>query len=276
MKDVEHDLMIARTVLEDYDDYYDVEPDRLYLRSNEPLDFIFPHLDVQGKDVLSVLASSDQVLSFYYTGAKKVDSFDVHPLAEYYYYLRKWSIEQGQGPYPYNCNNFDLRQLLKKVNPRFEEEDNSIKFWSTLLDEIPGLMYSSLFFSAFLAGKTPYQGKEEELRDCVPSTPLTFYNQNIFHPFTLDSTYDIIYASNILENAHGNITRLEICRDNLDRLLNSDGIVVSSRVMREVDDSSFARERDVFSEKFHYTQGEERYNSASGRKASPYYVYQKK
>ena len=110
----------------------------------------------------------------------------------------------------------------------------------------------------------------------VVQKSLTFRNQNIFNPFDMDSTYDIIYTSNILENARGSVRHLKVCRDNLDKLLNPGGIVVSTRVLRDGEDNMALREREIFEEVFDYVPGASRISSVTGRSDEPYYVYQKK
>ena len=45
-------------------------------------------LTSMGKEVLSVLASSDHVLTARYLEAKKVDAFDNNRFTLYYFYLR--------------------------------------------------------------------------------------------------------------------------------------------------------------------------------------------
>ena len=50
--------------------------------------------------MLSVLASSDQVLSCYYCKAKSIDTFDKVLLTLFYYYLRKWVILYQNQFYP--------------------------------------------------------------------------------------------------------------------------------------------------------------------------------
>ena len=137
-------------------------------------------------------------------------------------------------------------------------------------------MYGPLFFSVFPAGNTTYEGREEGLIDVLPQKSLTFRNQNIFNPFDMDSTYDIIYTSNILENARGSVRHLKVCRDNLDKLLNPGGIVVSTRVLRDGEDNMALREREIFEEVFDYVPGASRISSVTGRSDEPYYVYQKK
>ena len=47
----------------------------LYNKSNKNLYELFKQNNIHGKDVLSVLASSDQLFSCYANGAKSVDTF---------------------------------------------------------------------------------------------------------------------------------------------------------------------------------------------------------
>lgn len=65
---------------------------KLYRSTNERLSKILSMYDFKDKNVLSVLASSDQLLSSYFLGAKNVDSFDSNVLTFYYFYLRKWCM----------------------------------------------------------------------------------------------------------------------------------------------------------------------------------------
>ena len=72
----------------------------IYKGTNENLKDIFSKYDVKDKDVLTVLASSDQALACYYCGAKTIDAFDRSYLTLYYYYLRKWLILYKNELYP--------------------------------------------------------------------------------------------------------------------------------------------------------------------------------
>ena len=135
MKSLEKDLELARYILDDTEDCFDtLDSDRLYLRSNEPLEFIFSQFDFSSKDVFSVLASSDQVFSFYQNGANSVDTFDIHRLTEYYYYLRLWCLREYQNSFPYEFSNSSLKQVLSFTFPDFPEGVQAKKFWSTLLN----------------------------------------------------------------------------------------------------------------------------------------------
>ena len=72
---------------------------KMYSQTNEDLDALFCNFDFNNKEVLSVLASSDQMLNCYYMGAKNVDTFDKNERAAYYYYFRKWFINNYNDVY---------------------------------------------------------------------------------------------------------------------------------------------------------------------------------
>lgn len=95
----------------------------IYFHSNEYLREIFDAVNVEGKDVLTVLGSGDQALYMYDRGAKSVDLYDKNSLTLYYYYLRVWTIKYLNEFYPelYFKNDF-LKKLLKYVKPQTEEE----------------------------------------------------------------------------------------------------------------------------------------------------------
>ena len=60
----------------------------------------FDAVNVEGRDVLTVLGSGDQALYMYDRGAKSVYLFDKNNLTLYYYYLRVWTIEYLNEFYP--------------------------------------------------------------------------------------------------------------------------------------------------------------------------------
>lgn len=276
MKSLEKDLELARYILDDTEDCFDtLDSDRLYLRSNEPLEFIFSQFDFSSKDILSVLASSDQVFSFYQNGARSVDTFDIHRLTEYYYYLRLWCLQQYQNSFPYEFSNNSLKQVLSFTFPDFPEGVQAKKFWSTLLTEYPGLMRSSMFFSPMSASTAPFEGKEESLLVDVPDYPLSFREQDFFSSFDSNRQYDVCFMSNVLEYARGNEHKLMIARDNLDRVLKSGGIVIVTRFM-DLSSQTKEKERRIFSSSFEYYPGRKRSCEGFSEGLDSYYVYRKK
>ena len=83
--DVKQAINIMRGFHSKIDDFHD----RLYFNSNEDLDALLSKFDFRDKDILTVLASSDQLFYFYDKGARIVDTFDINKLTFYYYFLRK-------------------------------------------------------------------------------------------------------------------------------------------------------------------------------------------
>ena len=91
---------------------------KIFYKCNEDLVDYLGEIDFAGKEVFSVLASSDQVFTAQYKKAKKVDAFDKNRIALYYYYLRLWSIRYRDEFYPRILdNNSWLKSLLKEVKP---------------------------------------------------------------------------------------------------------------------------------------------------------------
>ena len=215
---------------------------KIYYQANENLiDYL--DVDFSDKRVFSVLASSDQVLTARYLDAKNVDSFDFNRLTLYYYYLRIWSIKYANSLYPQVLNNNQwLINLLKLVKPNSKEEKEALFFFIKHIKYHTDI--SRLFFDidAQPIGKTIYT-KPEELIDYIDQ-PLNFHHIDLFKPFELPSTYDILLISNILEWARGDKTKLQIAHDNISRLLSTDGTIICSNLINR----SLAQEQQIFSD----------------------------
>ena len=99
MERFEMDVVNACKMI-DGDDVDESYYNKIYMSSNESLGNLFLNFDISGKDVLTVLGSSDQLFYSYLNGAKKVDCFDINVLARHYYYLRRWAIDYLGMYYP--------------------------------------------------------------------------------------------------------------------------------------------------------------------------------
>ena len=213
---------------------------KVYYQANENLiDYL--DTDFEGKDVLSVQASSDQVFTARFLDAKRVDSFDYNRLTLYYYYLRVWAIKYANELYPLVLGgNRWLNHLLQMVKPQNEQELMALQFFRLHLKDRTDL--SKLFFDidAQPQGKTLYT-KPEELKDCI-SSDLTFHHLDLFKQFELDTTYDILLISNILEWARGDEKKLKIAHDNLNRLLRPNGTIICSNLINR----DIKKEQEIF------------------------------
>ena len=104
--------------------------DKVFYKTNEDLLDIYLDIDFYNKDVLSVQASGDQVLTARFLDAKNVDSFDINRLTLYYFYLRLWSIKYRDKLYPeVEGGNKWIRKLVIEVEPNSEMEKKALDFY---------------------------------------------------------------------------------------------------------------------------------------------------
>lgn len=243
MSDVRYDVDQTINIINkngNVDNYHD----KVYFCSNENISTILDVFDVRDKNVLSVLASSDQMFQLYSHGARQVDLFDINKLTIYYYYLRKWSLQYLNRVSP--PKGFDknyIYELLKCASIKSPREKDAFDYWIKVLkfDNI-----SKIFRRFFM----PYKNalSNIELVKSKLNNNFNFYNIDISSDCSqINKKYDVIYVSNIGDW----ITHKEDMiryRDNLLRLLKRDGIVISSLLSPEHDINYL--EEDILTEKF--------------------------
>ena len=232
--------------------------DKVFYQTNE--DLVAPYLDIDfyNKDVLSVLASGDQVLTSRMLEAKKTDAFDFNRLSLYYFYLRLWSIEYRNELYPkiLDGNNQWLRELLKVVIPRNEKEKEALKFYQQHIEDDTNL--EKMFFDLYCQpeGRTLYT-KPKELEGCL-SPDLNFYPIDLFQKFDLNGSYDIVLISNILEWARNKPEKLKIAYENLARIVNKNGVVLCSNLIYR-SKAEMDEEKRIFDQSFDFEKTEAGY-----------------
>ena len=124
--------------------------DMIYPFTTENINGMFSHFNFKDKDCLSVLGSSDQVFDMYLRGASSVTAFDINPLTEYFFYLKKAALDanltkeeyldyfcyRGTDNYAIFGNRlikpFDIR-IFDKIAPNLK--GNSYKFWNDLYNK---------------------------------------------------------------------------------------------------------------------------------------------
>lgn len=217
------DYIISRGIAKNYkiENY-----DKIYYQTNEDLVHMYKKVDFNDKKVLTILGSSDQLFTARFLGAKDVESFDKNILTKYYYYLKMWSIKYRKCLYP---NIFDKRwmyDLLKKVKPLNEEEKIAKIFFVRHLTDNTRL--SSLFYNIDMQpeGSTIYKNGSELLE--YTNDKLIFYNYDLFKDNNFQKKYDILIISNILDWARNDIQKLKKAKENIDKLLNDNAIVLCS------------------------------------------------
>ena len=204
--------------------------DEIFFASNEMLYNIFSNFSVSGKDVLTVLASGDQAFHCFKNGAKSVDLFDINPLTFYYYYLRVWTIKYSNQFYPNrDFNSKDIKKLLRKVSIKSDYERDAYEYWKKLI-EIDEFVFSKIFYDEVL--KYPdNQIDDLSLLKKRFKEDIEFYNIDITKYFIYKKKYDVIITSNISEYYNDTFTLVSYW-DNLKSMLNENGIIVSSNVIR--------------------------------------------
>ncbi len=83
------DIKVASRILDGYgEDYANDKRNIIYNIATEEIDHFMPILNVEGKKVLAVAGSGDQLLTCALNGAKSVDAFDINPFQIYFTKLK--------------------------------------------------------------------------------------------------------------------------------------------------------------------------------------------
>lgn len=243
MGDIEKDINNTERLIDgrDCDTFCPV-----YFSTNEILDDIFSYIDVKGKNVLSVIGSGDQAFYFYNRGAKNVDLFDINKLAFYYYYLRVWTMKYLNRSYPYrNFGTRYIRDLLFLVTPSSDDEKKAYDYWKKFVDIFNVKCSDFMLISSFL-DLDDHLYDDSGLFGKIEKFKPNFYNIDLTKKADIKSKYDIIYTSNIHEYIEDD-SSFKIYRDNLSKMLNRKGIIVSTNVMN---DGPYEDEKNIMGKKF--------------------------
>lgn len=220
-----------------------IDYDRLYYQSNEMLPELFNNFSVKDKDVLTVLASSDQLFHTYINGAKNVDTFDINKLTYYYYYLRKWAIVYYDEYYPpvedLLFSHRFFMNMIKKY-PKLPKEDlTAYYFWREYCNNTWGFQNSELFYLSLLRDENKIQNLDL-LKEIIKKRKLSFIHMDISKPTSISKKYDVIILSNILEYLSFMDISFDDLQNNLNKLLKDDGVIICSHIMHR---SAFEQSR---------------------------------
>lgn len=202
---------------------------RLFFCSNENLYDIFYGMDFTGKKVLSVLASGDQAFYFYDHNAEKVDLFDKNKLTIFYYYFRIWLIEIfNMFNIPYDIKISQVKELLKEVEPKDDNEKNAYKFWVEYVRLCEKMNYRFQYLAAsFLPSIDNTIANLDKLKENLKVRDFSFYNFDIASKnFQINKKYDVVYVSNIIDWLLEDEEECTNLVENLNDLLEDDGIVI--------------------------------------------------
>lgn len=251
---------------------------RIYQKSNEYLKFIFNDIDVADKDVLTVLASADQFFAFIDKKANKVDAFDINPLAEYYYFLRKWCFTKNIC-YPIEVRETIVKGIIENIKANSLEEEWAKEFWSRYYHSKDGSNYLFYKTAHDREWDFPLENIVFDFKSLENKTKsnIKFYNIDIFKKNTFTCKYDLVFMSNVLQRAQFDEEKLKICASNLKKVLNSDGVVLCTNFIdnRRIYEKISEFEQMMMGENFEYSE-KVGYNPIFYSEMPIYYTYKKK
>lgn len=226
MEKLERDILKAQALIKDNKIFASnfERFDHIYPFTNENIKSSLEPYHLENTDCLTVLGSSDQTLDMCLQGATNITTFDLNPLTEYYFYLKKAALLTNltleeylqffcylsqNGDNKINTNTFNLK-TFEKISPNLPH--NSYIFWSTLFDKYSphqirsgnGLFSFGEEFKIQILNKTinhlSSSTNYELLKERIKDLKFTFINSDINNlPNILNQKYDLMYFSNIIQ-----------------------------------------------------------------------------
>lgn len=183
---------------------------KIYPMTSENIKGTYELFDLKDKDILTVTSSGDHILCAALEGARRVDSFDINYLTEYYYHFKKAIIET------YDFEKF-REILLYSIIPIgvikekwYEEfrghiDEKYQDFWD---DIISYCLSNNLPFDRFILACPNYFNlvnyltleNYNLLKEVLPSLETNFIHSDLMHlDKHLDSSYDYMFFSNVAD-----------------------------------------------------------------------------
>ena len=254
---LQNDLKYADSILKD--ECKDIFR-KIYTSTNENLLLLFSKLNLDDKDVLSVLSSSDYLYMSYLFGARHVDSFDINPLTYRFFYLRKWLIKSSL----IDIGILTAENLLEIIENTeigdSENEKESLVFWKEILMKMSETNFfnNPLFISSFNPFNFFYNDKLVDLSNKLSLINPTFYNIDIceYSTFYTGRKYDYVFLSNILDYNRKKES-LDVIVNNLMGLTNNRGKVVCTHLPQTLNEDFsqvICLEQKCFERAFDYDQ----------------------
>lgn len=208
---------------------------QIYIKSNERIEEYINHLRNK-RDVLSVIASGDQIINMILNGSKNIDAFDISVFPKYYLRLKLGALK---------CltreQYLDFFYRLDKDDEEYDDmyydlirynlDSNTKEFWTSLIDfyDWKEITSSPLFSSeeidvsdVIIQNEYLENEKYSKLKNMVDNVNINTFNGNIFD-LDFKDKYDLIYLSNIIY--YNNIKKYKELMDSYK--LNPNGIILS-------------------------------------------------
>lgn len=186
---------------------------KIYTMTTENIYEFINHYNLENKDVLTVMGSGDHALNSYLLGAKTVTCFDINPLAQIMYDLKRNIIlnydlndfldffDIKNYDYISNIDKFDkniIKELKNKLNNNTYEFFNYFYTHRMYFDDI---FYHFNYDLNTLSNMNGYLNEDsyDYLKDILNNKDINFIESNIIDLKNklLNKKYDLILLSNI-------------------------------------------------------------------------------
>ncbi len=194
----------------------------IYPFTTERIPDYIDHFDLEGKSLLTVGSSGDQVINAALKGARDITLIDTNPYIRYYYYLKVAAIltlSRSQFykflcyfdyPIRYERNKNPLsRNLYEKVKPVLKDLDpESYQFWEALFSRYKPLIIRASVFNrdehepTVIGANNLYLREYKfyrKTREIIGKVQVSFENQDVMEA-KIDRKFDNIWLSNICES----------------------------------------------------------------------------
>ena len=189
---------------------------RAYLFTTENISGYMDSLDMEDKEVLTVIGSGDHILNAVLNGAKKIDAFDISVYAIMLYYLKEAAIKTLKYEefkdyfFDESCpNNYMIYQKLReKLRPE------ALRFWDFVYQNIDANeIFNSLIFRIRIDSTNPDVAIKEKsrissylrrdnyykLKELINLCEVNCYCSEVKELDEIMSTYDYMFFSNIIQ-----------------------------------------------------------------------------
>lgn len=216
MNNQKQDSIIAQQIISNsYNNFYGLntfhDTSVIYKKSNERIECYREYLNNR-KNILSVIASGDQIINCILGGAKEIDAFDISVFPKYFLFLKLAAIiNLTKEQY---CDFFyNKLTTSEKYDDYYEKIRNSLnknnqEFWDSLFDYFPWFdIYNSMLFSTEVMIKDDVIRQNlylqdryyEKLKSMINDVKINTYDGNIFTLIDIfNKKYDLVYLSNII------------------------------------------------------------------------------
>ncbi len=250
MADINNDLILLDQTMEG--EGTNNRWNHIFPRTTENVKRVLEQVNLEGKEVWTVLSSSDIYFSLLTQKTKRIKTFDINPLTYRYYYLRKWMLEYGV----IDGRDCEYDEICKIINAKreyiCEDEEESVRLWNKYLSRLNKdlfNLYNARLFEYVTSRKDcPYDEKVNLLAEYLKKVPLEFELLDIGEPGVgVDDSYDVVYLSNVMDL---DLCDPKIVRDNLYRILKDEGYAICTNLLTHPYFDFYKTQRRVFDEKF--------------------------